>query len=153
MGRGGKSASPEVSESDSWYVSTGIQETYDHIVKESDAWEEIAQTRKSKSRFSFLSRSKSPLFVVDQASPPRLYRVKDNELGSISFELTPVEEGGTSVKTMYDTRARVMLQNFKAKMPIKIPASSSTGPKLCPSCGKQMMPEFTTCPYCGTKLK
>jgi len=137
-------------ESDAWFVSTGIKETYEIILKESDEWEKQAEQR-PKGRFSFLSRNKPALFVVDQAVPPRLYRVKDKELGEISFELTEVEDGGTAVKSTYDSKARDLIQNFKAKSPIKIPSGSS--PKICPSCTKPMMPEFNTCPYCGTKLK
>ena len=151
--RGQSSGPQQTSESDSWYVNIGIQETYDAIVKESDEWEKMAESKKSKSRLpSFLSRKKSAFFVVDQAVPPRLYRIKDVEHGDLSFELTEVEEGGTTVKSTYDSRARVLIQNFKAKLPITIPGASAA-PKTCPSCGKQMMPEFTTCPYCGAKLK
>ena len=148
------SQSNETSESDSWYVRTGIQETYDTVLKESDEWEEIVRAR-PKGRFSslssVLSRKKSAVFVVEHAVSPRLYRISDEEHGEISFELIEVEDGGTSVKSTYGPRARALVQNFKAKMPIKIP--SSTGQKVCPSCGKEMLPEFSSCPYCGTKLK
>lgn len=143
------STSQETTESDAWYVSSSIQETYDSIVKEADEWREKAVSRK-KSFFSSFSRKRGMPFVVDQSVPPRLYRVKDNNKGEISFELTDVEDGGTSIKSTYNSRARVLIQNFKAKMPARIPTS---GPKTCPSCGKEMMPEFTTCPFCGTKLK
>ncbi|MFH0897805.1 MAG: zinc ribbon domain-containing protein [Candidatus Bathyarchaeota archaeon] len=138
------------SESDSWYVITSIQETYDAIVKETDQWRNQATAKKSRGIPSFLSRKKEEPFSIDQEASPRLYRVKDRERGDISFELTEVEGGGTSIKSTYDSRARVLIQNFKAKLPAKIP---STGPKVCPSCGKEVMPEFKTCPYCGTKLK
>lgn len=144
-------AAQEASESDFWYVGDGTKEAYDTIVKEVDGWRENAEEKRSKGMFSSLRRKKQTSFGVDQAIPPRLYRVKDPERGEISFELTEVDEGGTSIKSTYDSRARVLIQNFKAKMPVKIPAS--TAPKVCPSCGKTMMPEFKTCPFCGTKLR
>lgn len=139
----------ETDESDSWYVAIAVQEAYDAVVKEVDAWRERAETRK-KGMFSFLSFRKPKYFVVDQASPPRLYRIKDEQAGSVSFELTEVADGGTSIKSTYDSKARALIQNFKAKMPVKIPAS---GPKVCPTCGKEMMPDFKVCPFCGTKVK
>jgi len=140
----------ETSDSDSWYVTYGIQDAYDAVVKETDEWRERAALKKSRSMFSLFSRKKRASFIIDQAVPPRLYRVKDEEVGNISFELMEVEGGGTSIKSTYDSRGRALIQNFKAKMPVRIPAS---GPKNCPTCGKEMMPDFKACPYCGTKIR
>jgi len=146
--RGQQQAPRETSESDSWYVTYGLQETYDTVVKEVDAWRERAENRK-KGIFSFLS--KRPIyFDVDQANPPRLYRVKDSQAGSVSFELTEVEGGGTSIKSTFDSRARALIQDLKAKMPVTIPSS---GPKVCPTCGKELMPDFKVCPFCGAKAR
>ncbi len=139
----------ETAESDSWYVTYGIQDAYDEIVKETDGWREKAMARRSKSRFS-LSRKKPEFYVVDQEAPPRLYRLKDERAGVISFELTEVGEGGTTIKATFGPRTRSLVQNLRANMPVTVPTS---GPKACPTCGKEMMPDFKTCPYCGTKLK
>lgn len=140
-------------ETDTWYVSYGAQESYDAIVKEADEWRKQAAIKKSKNRFSFLtnflSRKEPAFFVVDQEAPPRLYRLNDEKAGEITFELAEVEEGGTSIKSTYNSTVRALMQDFKAKMPIKIPAF---GQKVCPSCGNKMMPDFKTCPFCGTEL-
>jgi len=142
--------SPQVTaETDALYVSYGIQEAYDAIVKEVDGWRENA-SRRPRGRFSFLSRKKPVIFVVDQNVAPRLYRVRDDQVGEISFELTEVGEGGTSIKSTYGSKARTLIQDFRARMPSKIPSS---GPKVCPTCGKEMMPDFKTCPYCGTRIR
>ena len=146
----GDSTSQTASESDTWYVSTPIQEAYDAIIEETDDWRERATARRSKSRFAFLSRRTPQTFIVDQAVSPRLYRLKDDRAGEMSFELTEVEEGGTTVKATYEGRARSLVQNFKAKMPVKIIGANV---RTCPSCGKEMRPEFKTCPYCGAKLE
>ena len=143
-------STPETKESDSWYVSYGIQEAYNAITEEVDVWRERAEIRRSKNRFSFLSLKKSAFFVVDEAVPPKLYRVNDEQSGNISFEFTEVEGGGTSVKSMYDSKSRALVQGLKAKMPTKIPAS---GPKVCPSCGREIMPDFKVCPFCGTRIR
>lgn len=90
------------------------------------------------------------IFVADQTAPPRLYKVRDDEIGEISFELTEVADGGISIKSTYGSKARALIQNLRVKMPAKI---SSSGPKVCPSCGKETMPEFKACPYCGIKLR
>jgi hypothetical protein len=145
----GDSSSQTASEADTWYVTFGIQEAYDAIIKETDDWRERAAVSRSKSRFAFLSRRTPQNFVVDQAVSPRLYRLKDERAGEVSFELTEVEEGGTTVKATYQGRARSLVQNFKAKMPVKILGANV---RVCPSCGKDMRPEFKSCPYCGAKL-
>ncbi len=145
----GESSPQTTSESDTWYVTTPIQESYDTIIKETDDWRERATARRSKSRFAFLSRRTPQNFIVDQAVSPRLYRLKDDRAGEVSFELTEVEEGGTTVKATYEGRARSLVQNFKAKMPVKILGANV---RTCPSCGKDMRPEFKSCPYCGSKL-
>jgi hypothetical protein len=98
---------------------------------------------------SRLSRKKPRPFVVDQASPPRLYRLRDDEIGELSFELSEVDEGGTSVKASYGSRGRALIQNLRAKMPVRVPSYAL---RKCPTCGKEMMPDFETCPFCGTKL-
>lgn len=149
FGRGGSQPPQIASEYDTWYVTQGIQDTYDAIVRETDDWRTKALTRK-KPMFSFLSRKKPMVFFANQSTPPRLYRLKDDQAGEISFELTEVEGGGTAVKTTYEPRARVYIQNFKAKLPTRIPSS---GPKVCPTCGKEMLPDFKVCPFCGTKIK
>ena len=153
QGRGGSQPLQDTIESDYWYVTYGPQEAYDIIVKEADDWREMALLR-PKGRFSFLtsflSRKKPAPFVVDQETPPRLFRLRDDRVGEISFELSEVGEGGTSVKATYRSAARRLVQDLRAKMPVKVPAS---GPKTCPTCGKEMMPDFKTCPYCGTKIR
>jgi hypothetical protein len=146
-GQGG--SSQQTTESDSWYVTYGIQEAYDAIVNETDDWRERAAVKSSKSRLSFLSRRTPQNFVVDQAVSPRLYRLKDDQAGTVSFELIEVEDGGTVIKATYQGKTRSLIQNFKAKMPVKILGSNV---RVCPSCGKDMEPDFKTCPYCGATL-
>jgi hypothetical protein len=149
QGQGG-SAPQTNSESDTWYVTYGIQEAYDAIVKETDEWREKAENKpKSRLSFSFLSRRTPLNFVIDQAVSPRLYRLKDDQSGEISFELIEVEEGGTTIKATYQGRARSLIQNFKAQMPVKILGSNI---RVCPSCGKDLRPDFKTCPYCSANL-
>ena len=146
-GQGG--SSQQTTESDSWYVTSGIQETYDAIVNETDDWRDRAAVKSSKSRLSFLTRRTPQNFIVDQAVSPRLYRLKDDQAGTVSFELIEVEDGGTAIKATYQGKARSLIQNFKAKMPVKILGSNV---RVCPSCGKDMEPDFKTCPYCGATL-
>ena len=149
-GQGGGGSAQQTTESDSWYVTYGMQEAYDAIVKETDDWRDKMAVKRGKSRLSFLTRRTPQNFVVDQDVSPRLYRLKDDQAGDLSFELTEVEEGGTTIKATYQGNARSLVQNFKAKMPVKIIGSNT---KVCPSCGKDMRPDFKTCPYCGATLE
>ncbi|RLI35124.1 hypothetical protein DRO66_07755 [Candidatus Bathyarchaeota archaeon] len=146
---GQRDSSQQNTESDSWYVTYGIQEAYDAIVNETDDWRERASVKSSKSRLSFLTRRTPQNFILDQAISPRLYRLKDDQLGTVSFELIEIEDGGTSIKATYQGKARSLIQNFKAKMPIKILGSNV---RVCPSCGKDMQSDFKTCPYCSATL-
>ena len=146
---GQRDSSQQTTEFDSWYVTSEIQETYDAIVKETDDWRDGAIVKSSKSRLSFLTRKTRQNFIVDQAISPRLYRLKDDQMGTVSFELIEVEDGGTAIKATYQGKAKSLIQNFKAKMPVKILGSKT---KVCPSCGKDMEPNFKTCPYCSATL-
>ena len=79
----------------------------------------------------------------------RLYRIRDDRAGEITFELTEAADSGTLIKTTYNLPARKIIQNFKADLPTR---ALSTSQSSCPSCGKEVMPDFTTCPYCGEQL-
>ena len=147
--RGQGGSSQQTTESDSWYVTYEIQEAYDAIVNETEDWRDRAAVKSSKSRLSFLTRRTLQNFIVDQAVSPRLYRLKDGQVGTVSFELIEVEDGGTVIKATYQGKARSLIQNFKAKMPVKILGSNV---RVCPSCGKDMEPDFKNCPYCGATL-
>ena len=148
-GQSGGQQQNTTEESDTWYVTSNPQDTYDTIVKETDDWRESATAKRKPSRFSFLSRTKPVIFVVDDAVPMRLYRLQDDRTGELTFELTEATDGGTLIKTTYNTPARKIIQNFKADLPTR---ALSTSQSSCPSCGKEVMPDFTTCPYCGEKL-
>ena len=136
-------------QTDEWYVTTGIQETYDTIIKEVDQWRENAANRKSKGLLSNLSRKKTSPFNIITEEPPRLFRVDDDEVGETTFELTDIDENNTYVKVTYEAKLRSLLQDFKVKLPLTM----KTAPKVCPSCGKETMPDFKVCPYCETKLR
>jgi hypothetical protein len=88
-------------------------------------------------------------FKEKENQPPRLYTL-DDSTGSIFFEFTEVEEGGTVVKATYSPLLKERMCRLKAGLPLKIPATP-IGLK-CPSCGKSMLHEFNLCPYCGTDL-
>lgn len=144
-----KGGTEQAAESDSWYFGGGIQEAYDTIVKEVDEWRAKSMSRK-QGMFSSLTGKKRKAFTVVKEAPPRLLRVNDEEVGETAFELTEVDTSSTFVKATYDPKARALIQDFKAKIPIQVQASA---PNVCPSCGKEMLPEFKICPYCETKLR
>ena len=135
----------DITRSDTWSVTSEIQETYDQIVKEVDDWQAKGLLNPPKSRFSFLSRNKGSNFIEDEVRPPRLYRLTDQQMGGLSFELAEIVDGGTFVTATYNSKLASLMQDLKAKML----ASSNA----CPSCGKEMMPGFKSCPYCSNKLQ
>lgn len=124
-----------------------IEATYDLIVKEVEEW----HSDPFKPRRPTLNpvRWRMPRFDVYRDTRPRLYRVIDKYAGIITFELTPIEGGGTSVKISYSSEAYDLVNTFKTKLPIKIPQSIG---KICPSCKRIYPPTYTHCPYCGIEL-
>lgn len=141
-------------ETDSWYISGGAQATYDTVVNEVDDWRK-KYTPTRKSILSSLSRRKPKIFDVTNSVPPRLFTVTDEKVGKITFEFADMDGGNTSVKAAYAPSARMLLQNFKAKMPIKVALPNQApvaAPRVCPNCGKEMQPDYKICPFCETKL-
>jgi hypothetical protein len=151
---GGQSSRPHTGESDIWYTTQNIDEAYETINKEVDSWREKAKEEDAKPK-SFVSKltggkKKGPRFVVKESIAPRLITIGDPVLGATYFELTEVEEGGTTVKASYSSAAKNQIVEFKARSPLKIPRVPIGN--TCPSCGKAVLSEFTLCPYCGQKL-
>ena len=151
---GGQSSQPRVGESEVWYTTQNIDETYEAINKEVDSWRVKAEEEAAKPK-SFISKltgggKKGPRFVVKESIEPRLITIGDPVLGATYFELTEVEEGGTTVKASYSSAAKNQIVDFKARSPLKIPRVPIGN--NCPSCGKAVLHEFALCPYCGQKL-
>jgi len=119
-------------ETDVWFTTQNVKDAFEAIEKEANAWKENEK------------------FEVGQSMPPRLIRVRSKREGEISFELTEVEGGGSSVKAMFTPEARFRVQTLRAQLPVNIPIGIG---KPCPSCGKSILPDFALCPYCGFKLK
>jgi hypothetical protein len=137
-----------------WFTNLNIEEAYKSIVKEVDGWRDSLKKRQESNK-SLISRARGrgnrERFIVKQDVPPKLYRIFDEQMGDIYFELIEVEEGGTVVKATYKSpKVKELIASFKAKQPTKIPAAPIG--KRCPACGKPVLPEFKLCPYCGQKL-
>jgi len=153
--RGGKGpAAGEAHESDAWFLSTGIAETYETLKKEVEGWRGEAEQQPASSGFGLFSfgKKKEPevRFGIADSKAPRLLRLMDKSEGEIIFELTEVEGGGTSVRVSFGIRARNRIRMLRAQTPIKIPAGLG---KQCPSCGKLILSDLKTCPYCGKLIE
>jgi hypothetical protein len=153
-GGGGQPSQGATRESDIWFTTQNIDEAYETINKEVDSWRTKAEEEAAKPK-SFLSRltgggKKGPRFVIKESIAPRLNTIGDPVVGTIYFELVPVEEGGTTVKASYSSAAKNQIVDFKARSPLTIPRVPIGN--NCPSCGKAVLREFTLCPYCGQKL-
>lgn len=133
-------------ETDTWFTSAPVEEVYEAIRREVEVWKEETQIQPTKKGKGGRVEER---FRVEQEIPPRLYRVVDRREGEITFELTDVERGGTSIRSTYNPAAKPRVQAFRAKTPAKVPARTEMN---CPSCGRPVMPDFASCPYCGTKL-
>lgn len=151
---GGQSAQAPTKESDIWFTTQNIDEAYETINREVDSWRTKADEEDAKPK-SFLSRltgggKKGPRYVIKESIAPRLNTIGDPVVGTIYFELIPVEEGGTTVKASFSSAVKKQIVEFKARSPLKIPRVPIGN--NCPSCGKAVLQEFTLCPYCGQQL-
>lgn len=130
-------------ESDEWFVPKKIKDTFDIINKEVEPW--LQEPPRKPSPIWGGSKA-SRAFRVAQSVPPRLLRMVSNVEGEVTFELTEVEGGGTSVRTTFNPMARPRLQTLRTQLPTK-----AHGLVTCKNCSKVLLKGFTFCPYCGEK--
>jgi len=158
MARGQQGEKPQETgkESDSFYTTQGIQESFENIEKEINKWRQEALEKKDEpegftARIGNLLRRGPPpeRFVEKENNPPRLISLADTS-GSIYFEFTEVEGGGTVVKATYGSVLKERIAKLKTGLPLKVPATPIG--LNCPSCGKPVLREFNLCPYCGSEL-
>jgi hypothetical protein len=157
MGQRGERPSSQRVESELWYTINNIKTTYEEIEKIVNEWHEGSKSE-TPPPSSFMDNIRNLLtgrrepgerFVTKEKDSPRLYVVSDPS-GPIYFELTEVEDGGTVVKTTYNYDLKERMAKFKSGLPLRIP-STPIGLN-CPTCGKDVLPDFELCPYCGEKL-
>jgi len=144
--RGGSASQAQATtalEVDSWFTPKNINDAFNEVCKEVDRWRE--QSTASTSDKKVVGR-----FRVLQSIPPRLHSVFDEREGEITFELTKVEGGGTSVRVKYSPTARQRIYAFRAQSDVKVPSALTLS---CPSCGRSVLKDYEACPYCGSKLK
>ncbi len=144
-------------EVETFYTTLDISEAFETVEEKVAEWREEAREKGSEqggigqSLRRLLAGGRGPVerFTEKDKQPPRLYSLNDSS-GTIFFEFTEVEGGGTVIKTTYNGVLKGRISNLKADLPLKIPATP-IGLK-CPSCGKPILEEFNICPYCGTDL-
>ena len=154
---GGQSDARPTTETDTWYTTQKIAETYEAIEQETAEWRKKAEETAARDssavtrlRRAFSRGRREGRYVVQEGVPPKLFKLKDDVVGPIYFELTEVEGGGTVVKTTYSSQIKDRIATFKTRLPLKIPAVP-LGDK-CPACGKSVLRDFLLCPYCGQQL-
>jgi len=149
-----QSSTPGIStEMDIWFTGYTPQETYDSVIKTVDKMREKALSvprKKSRNPFS-RNKGPQPRYVVDQADPPKLYKVSDRDDGPVVFEVSEAEGGGTMVKATFTPRTRSTIQTLKTEMPVRKFVMPQPKEAVCSSCGKPRLPEWQVCPYCGNK--
>lgn len=143
-------------ESETFYTTLSIDEAFSVLEEKVETWRlDVKETGSEQKGIGttinkLMGRSSNvERFAEIEKQPPRLYSV-DDITGSLYFELTEVEGGGTVVKITYNPLLKGRIARLKAALPLKIPAAP-VGLK-CPSCGKPVLSEFNLCPYCGTEL-
>ena len=136
-------------EMDVWFTPKKIADVFKDIKKEVDDWREKAEKTQAATPkyFSFFDAAKKEenRFQVIQSISPKLYRIIDNREGDILFELTEVEDGGTSLRVTYPPVVKFRVQTFRAKFPSQVRLDW----KPCSSCGRSVLQDYVRCPYCG----
>jgi hypothetical protein len=155
MGQRGEKPQEVGSDTDSFYTTQPIQDSFDRIVEETARWRQEAQEKKEEpgivSSVTRLFRGGTPKerFTEKESKSPRLLSLAD-ATGPLIFEFTEVEGGGTVVKATYSPQLKGRVARLKASLPLKVPAAPVG--LSCPSCGKPVLREFKLCPYCGSQL-
>ncbi len=156
MGRTGGTPGASTTDMDVWFTELTAQQSFDTIIKETDKFrekvEKEAEIKKSKSRFSFLSRKPKQRYVVKEMVTPNIYRLLDQEEGPLYFEISNAEEGGTQIKAAFSDKNKEAIQGIKAKMPSRKLMVARNTKFACPSCGKTRLPEWKICPHCGSQF-
>lgn len=134
-------------EKETFATTLDIETVYDMVIKEAETWREYSMASNTRS-FNPI-KWRRPKFAVYKEVRPRLYRIVDRNVGVMTFELTPIDGGGTTVKISHWQEGRYRVKAFKAKLPVKDFSSLN---KTCPSCKKIYPPEYTHCPFCGVEL-
>ena len=98
-------------------MNPNIDVIYDMVVKQVEEWRRYPFKPRKLSFASLMLRI--PRFAVHKNIPPRLYRVVDRYAGVITFELIPIDDGGTIVKITHSPGAEDLIKAFKVKLPIK----------------------------------
>lgn len=142
-------------ESDTFYTSQEISESFEKLEEEINLWRlEASEKRSPEGPVAIVKKlvgvgAPTERFVENDKTPPRLISLAD-PTGPIYFEFTEVEGGGTVVKSTYNPALKGRIAKLKAILPLKIPAAPIG--LNCPSCGKPVLSKFNLCPYCGTEL-
>jgi hypothetical protein len=155
MGQRGEKPQEAGPETESFYTTQPIQESFDDVAEEMTKWRQEAKEKKEEpgitSSITRLLKGGTPTerFTEKERIPPRLLSLTDST-GPLYFEFTEVEGGGTVVKATYNQALKGRVARLKAALPLKVPAAPVG--LSCPSCGKPVLREFNVCPYCGSNL-
>lgn len=139
-------------EIDTWFTSYRIDEAFEAIKNYVSGWRKQAAGEVNEGRGFPLFKPKPPpeRFVTSESAPPRLIKFSDPIEGSLTFELTETELGGTAIRVNYHPNLRGRVQKMRAAFPLKIPFAAGSP---CSGCGRPLLPDFKLCPYCGQKTK
>jgi len=135
-------------EIDAWFTQKNIEEVFKDIKKEADSWRKKAEMEQvAAPKYFFLGAAKGEeiRFEIVQSIKPRLCRIIDGKEGSVLFELTEVKEGGTSIRVTCTPQIKFRVQTFRARFPAQVPLER----KQCSSCGRLVLHDYVSCPYCG----
>jgi hypothetical protein len=127
------------------FVKENIEETYQKIIGLTEEWKKEEPVKPTGVPIFGGTRRPTGFRIVEEVDP-RLLKMESRVEGQVSFELTEVQGGGTSLKTMFSPQARSRVQMLKTQLPLTV-----TGLKTCQSCSKMLLTEFSHCPYCGQK--
>tara|TARA_B100000315_G_C14509333_1_gene556200 strand:+ start:349 stop:831 length:483 start_codon:yes stop_codon:yes gene_type:complete len=149
-GQGGRASGPL--ETDVSFVKTPIEETYKEIINLTEDWTIEKEPDKPAAPTGlglgglFGAKPRSSAFQTMQEIDPRLLKLESRVEGQVTFELTQADRGGTSLSISFSPQSKSRIETLKAHLPLH-----EQGMKVCSSCERGLLNEFTHCPYCGQK--
>ena len=159
-----RAQSKTMTESETWLLPSGIQDSYKKISSKAKEWTKTPTTqRTAATRPKTLADRKGAtqnIWVLDTSTSPRLLKYTNDREGEATFELTETVGGGTSVKVSFSYGAEKRIRALQSDLNVdetvddssdSDSSDSDSSDKSCVNCSKSFLKEFDFCPHCGSK--
>ena len=161
-----RAQSKTLSESETWLLPSGIQDSYKKISSKAKEWTKTPKTLGSAASgpktLADRKGATQNIWVLDTSTAPRLLKYTNDREGEATFELTEQDGGGTSIKVSFSYGAEKRIRALQSDLHVNETVDETvdetvnetvddSSDKSCIKCSKSFSREFDFCPHCGSK--